>query len=150
MENNIDNVIESLEQVSDAFFIWFKNNRLKNNIDKRHLLVSTKKPVGIKFGDNTIDDIECEKLLGVKIDVNVKFNGHISDLCQKASRKISALARVIPFMGLSKRKLLKELRNRISHIFCFSTNSFRKLVFHCSAVFVFSACCYVSNLMQSS
>ena len=118
VENNIDNVIESLEQVSDAFFIWFKNNRLKSNIDKRHVLVSTKKPVGIKFGDNTIDDIECEKLLGVKIDVNVKFNDHISDLRQKASRKISALARVIPFMGLSKRKLLKELRNRISHFFC--------------------------------
>ena len=31
---------------------------------------------------------------------------HISDVCKKASRKITALARVTPFMGLSKRKLL--------------------------------------------
>ena len=59
MENNIDNVIESLEQVSDALFTWLKNNRLKNNIDKCHVLVSTKKPVGIKVGDTTIDNSVC-------------------------------------------------------------------------------------------
>ena len=40
------------------------------------------------------------------MDVNLNFNYRISDLCKKASRKISALARVTPFMGLSKRKLL--------------------------------------------
>ena len=40
------------------------------------------------------------------MDVNLNFNDRISDLCKKASRKISALARVTHFMGLSKRKLL--------------------------------------------
>ena len=102
VENNIDNVIASLEQVSDALFNWFKNNRLKNNVDKCHVLVSTNKPVGIKVGDYTIDNSECEKLLGVKIDVNLNFNDHISGLCEKTSRKASVLARVTPFMGLSK------------------------------------------------
>ena len=81
-------------------FNWFKNNRLKNNVDKCHVLVSTKKPVGIKIGDYAIENSECEKLLGVKIDAN--FNEHISDLCKKASRQIYALARVTPFMGLRK------------------------------------------------
>ena len=51
VENNIDNVIASLEQVSDALFNWFKNNRLKNNVDKCHVLVSTNKSVGIEIGD---------------------------------------------------------------------------------------------------
>ena len=98
VEINID--IASLEQVSDTLFDWFKNNRLKIN-------VSTNKPVGIKIVDFTIDKRECEKLLGVKIDANVNFNDRISNLCKKASRKISfVLARVTPFMGLSKRKLL--------------------------------------------
>ena len=106
VENNTDNVIASLEQVSDTLFNWLKNNRLKNNVDKCHVLVSTNKPVGIKIGDYTIDNSECKKLLGVKTDINLNFNDHISDLCKKASRKISALARVTPFMGLSKRKLL--------------------------------------------
>ena len=53
-----------------------------------------------------VSECDCEKLLGVKIDVNINFNDRISDLCKKASRKISALARVTPFIGLSKRKLL--------------------------------------------
>ena len=91
-------VIASLEQVSDALFNQFKNNRLKNNVDKCHVLVSTSKPLGIKVGDYTIDNSECEKLLGVKIDQNLNFNDHISDPCEKASGKISALARVTPFM----------------------------------------------------
>ena len=65
IENNIDNVIASLEQVSDALFNWFNSNRLKNNVDKCHVLVSTNKPVGIKIGDFTIDNSECEKLVGV-------------------------------------------------------------------------------------
>ena len=73
VENNIDNVIASLEQVSDALFNWLKNNRLKNNVDKCHVLVSTSKPVGVKIEDYTIDSSECEKLLGVKIDVHLKF-----------------------------------------------------------------------------
>ena len=33
VENNIDDVIASLEQVSDALFNWFKNNCLKSNVD---------------------------------------------------------------------------------------------------------------------
>ena len=80
VENNIDNIIASLEQVSDALFNWFKNNRLKNNVDKCHVLVSTNKPVGIEIGGYTIDNSECEKLFGVKIDVSLNFNDCISDL----------------------------------------------------------------------
>ena len=41
VENNIDNVIASLEQVFDPLFNWLKNNRLKNNVDKSHALVQT-------------------------------------------------------------------------------------------------------------
>ena len=65
VENTIDNVISSLEQVSDALFDALLN------VDKCHELVSAIKPVGIKIGDYTIDNSECEKLLGLKIDVNL-------------------------------------------------------------------------------
>ena len=73
---------------------------------KCHVLVSTNESVSIKINGNTIDNTECEKLLGVKIDVNLNFNNDIPDLCKKASKKISALDRATLFMGLSKRKLL--------------------------------------------
>ena len=45
-------------------------------------------------------------MLGVKIDENLNFNNHILDLFKNAGRKVSAITRVTPFMGLSKRKLL--------------------------------------------
>ena len=48
-----------------------------------HALVSTSKPVGIKIGDYTIDNIECGKLLRVEVDINLHFNDHISDLYKK-------------------------------------------------------------------
>ena len=72
---------------------------VENNIDIGSKII-------VEIGDYKIDNSECEKLLGEKIDVNLNFNDHISDLYKKASRKISALARVTPFMGLSEKKLL--------------------------------------------
>ena len=65
----------------------FKNNRLNNNVEKYHVLVSTNKSVGIKIGDYTIDNRECEKPLGVKINVNLNFNDHISDLLKKPAER---------------------------------------------------------------
>ena len=106
VEDNIETLIASLEEACNTLFVWFKNNRLKSNPDKCHALISTNRHLDIKIGDHTIGNSECEKLLGVKIDVNLNFNNHISDLRKKASRKISALARVASFMSFNKRKLL--------------------------------------------
>ena len=106
VEDNTENLIASLEEASNNPFVWFKNNRLKSNPDKCHALISTNRHLDNKIGDHTIGNSECEKLLGVKIDVNLNFNNHISDLCKKATKKISALARVAPFVGFNKRKLL--------------------------------------------
>ena len=39
--DNVDDLITSLEQASNGLFEWFKNNLLKSNADKCHLLVST-------------------------------------------------------------------------------------------------------------
>ena len=98
VEDNIENVIGSLEEGANALFDWFDNNRLKSDPDNKHL--------NMKVCDYTIGNSQCEKLLGVKIDVNLNFNEHISDLCKKASRKISALARIAPFMSIEKRKVV--------------------------------------------
>ena len=86
-----------------------KSNRLKNKVDKCHVTVSTKKLVGITIGGYTVDNSQCEKLLCVEIDVNLSFNYHISGLCRKAIGNISTLARLTPFMGWSKIKLLKNV-----------------------------------------
>ena len=46
------------------------------------------------------------KLLGININSMSSFHLHISDICRKASRKLSVLARVSNFLPIQKRKLI--------------------------------------------
>ena len=45
-------------------------------------------------------------MLGVKFDNKLTFEKHITDICRKASRKTYALARIVPYMDLSKRRMV--------------------------------------------
>ena len=103
---NVEDVIECLERVSVSLFRCFENNLLKGNSDKCHFLASTSQEVSLIVNNFKIKSSDCEKLLGVKFDSKLRFDQQITDLCRRASRKIHALARVTPFMNLSKRRLL--------------------------------------------
>ena len=47
-----------------------------------------------------------QKLLGLDIDRNLNFNGHLSSLCRKAGNKLSVLARLSNFMSFNQRRIL--------------------------------------------
>ena len=49
-----------------------------------------------------------QKLLGIKLDSSLSFKGQITSLCKKASRKLHALARIVNYMDLPKRKVLTK------------------------------------------
>ena len=51
-----------------------------------------------------IHNSQREKLLGIVIDKNLKFDEHVTSLCKKASQKLHALARVSKFMNIEQRK----------------------------------------------
>ena len=104
--DNVDDLITYLEHASNGLLEWFKNNLLKSNADKCHLLVSTNDRVSVNVDGFKIDKSDTEKLLGVKFDKKLTFDDHISDICKKAGRKISALARVTPYMGIAKKNIL--------------------------------------------
>ena len=104
--DNVDDLITSLEQASNGLFEWFKNNLLKSNADKCHLLVSTNDRVSVNVDGFKIDKSDTEKLLGVKFDKKLTFDDHISDICKKTGKKICALARVTPYMGTAKKHIL--------------------------------------------
>ena len=78
---------------------------MRINADKCHLLVSTNNTVKIKTGNFDITNGKSEKLLGVKFDLKLSFDDHISELHKKASKKIHALSRVASYMNLSKRHI---------------------------------------------
>ena len=88
-------------------FIWFSDNLFKGNADKCRSLVNVKDEISMKIGDLNIVNSECEKILGVKFDYKftLQVYSHVSDLCKNASRKINALARVVPFMSISKHRI---------------------------------------------
>ena len=46
-----------------------------------------------------------KKLLGMTFDCKLRFNKHIKDICQKASHKLNALARLAP-VGITKKRIL--------------------------------------------
>ena len=48
------------------------------------------------------------KLLGIELDSHLLFDKHVLSLCKKASRKISALTRVVKFMNLQQRRTLMK------------------------------------------
>ena len=100
------NVVASLERASISLSRWFENNLLKGNADKCHFLVRTSQEVSLNVSNFKIKISNCEKLLGVKFDSKLRFDQHITDLCRRANRKIHALARLVPFRNLSKRRLL--------------------------------------------
>ena len=62
--------------------------------------------VTIRIGDKEIKNSEYDKLLGIKFNTKLNFNEHLNDKISKASRKVKALSRVMPYMSLSKKKKL--------------------------------------------
>lgn len=67
------------------------------NAPKCHFLISTPEvaeQMFIKVGGQIIWESLSEILLGVSIDKQLKFEGHIENICKLASRKLSALARM--------------------------------------------------------
>ena len=81
---------------------------MKANSGKCHLLVTRDTDVTAKIGELDVKNSMEEKLLGVKIDSKLSFENHVSSLCKKASQKLHALARVVNFMDLAKRKSLMK------------------------------------------
>ena len=109
--NNIGDLIDSQEKASSSLFKWFKDSLFKYNPDKSHLLLSTNEKTKIEISD-------CEKLLGVKIDNELTFDCHVSDMCKKANRKINALARIAPFININKRRILMNSFFRSQFNYC--------------------------------
>ena len=99
-------VIKSLEQIGESLVNWFLENEMKLNTDKCHVLLNSQEHNTLKIGDLHINNSLSEKLLGITFDYKLKFNKHIEDICQKASQKINALARIAPYMGTTKKRII--------------------------------------------
>ena len=79
---------------------------MKVNPEKSNLLLSTKEQHAATVGNAFIQSSQCKKLLGIKIDSKLNFDSHVESLCDTASQKLNALARIAPFMNINQRKII--------------------------------------------
>ena len=70
---------------------------MKANSDKSHLLLSCTEPWF------SIESNIKEVLLGITIDIILKFDAYVNNLCKKACQKLNAFTRIAPFMNIYKR-----------------------------------------------
>ena len=86
-----DLVINKTENFSGDLFKQFRENHLKANPDKCHLLNSTNLKTIISIA-------AMRKLFGMKIDSQLSFASHASSFCNKANQKLHAKSRVTNYM----------------------------------------------------
>ena len=109
INKHLPTLLHNLDSETSILVKWFKDNYFKMNPDKCHLLVTKhSEEVSISIEGETIKGKNSVKLLGVNIDNKLDFNDHVSQICNKVSSKLHALARISPFMSTDKlRTVLK-------------------------------------------
>ena len=97
-------MIKEVEHFSEFLFQWFD---IRNNSAKSHILFSGNEVVSlvsVNIDNNAITSESKNDLLGLVLDSNLSFEDHINSLCEKECQKLSALARIVPYICLEKRK----------------------------------------------
>ena len=96
-------ILEKLEKVGKLLFERFSNNFLKANADKCHLILSTNEPFPVNIDNEVIENSNNKKLLGINLKNAPSFDTHITNICNRVSKKLHALARISEFMNIHKR-----------------------------------------------
>ena len=71
---------------------------MKVNPGKCHILVSTKNAIDVHLEGAYIKSSPCEKLFAITTNSDLKFDKHISDLCDKVNKKVNALCAITGYM----------------------------------------------------
>ena len=77
---SIPSVALELQVSTTNLFCWFKNNHLKANPGKSHILLSSKKPLIVSVDEIRLAASSHEKITGVIIDSELKFENDITKL----------------------------------------------------------------------
>ena len=59
-----------------------------------------------KIGEHKIWEENKVKLLGVTMDSKLRFDEHVTNLCNKTNRKLTALIRLVKFLSFEKKRIL--------------------------------------------
>ena len=102
-----EEIIRKLENDTAILSKWFRDNSMKVNGEKCHLMFfSNVKSTNIEININNevIQESSEERLLGVILDNTLSFKAHVTSLYKKANQKLHALSRIAHYMDSEKLK----------------------------------------------
>ena len=107
---SLNDLVEKLESSALLVIDWFRNNYMKLNESKSHLLICGNKAEVIiaKVGKAPVIESYEVKLLGVVIDRDLKFKKHMNLVYKKAGKKLNALSRLCNLLPFDKRRNLMK------------------------------------------
>ena len=105
---NNDSVLNTLETSSQKLFKWFKNNFMKARSDKSYLLLSCNELSTLVIDGSFIETNTKEVLFGITTDKDLKFDDHVNSLCKKTCQKLNALACLVSYMNVTKRRIIMK------------------------------------------
>ena len=73
---------------------------------RSHVILSSNTQREIPFANTSIASSLSEKLLGIALDSELKFEEHIKKICNIVNKKLNAVQRIGSHMSLDKRKIL--------------------------------------------
>ena len=110
----------TLRQDFEIVTKWFYENYIILNSGKCHFTCLRQNRVNETFVfDNTnIKNSKEEKILGVIIDIKLRFKNHVENLCKKASQEICALSLLISYLNDSERKIILNDSIKLRFSYC--------------------------------
>ena len=79
--------------------ILITGKRIENKLPS-----DTSMALAIKLDDTKIDQVSCQKLLGVILDANLNYEAHIDHLCKKLSKQLGLLKHISTYLKRRQRE----------------------------------------------
>ena len=107
---DLKSLITRLEHDAALAIEWFESNYMMLNQDKCHFLFSGHKyeTLFVNVGETKIWESKQQKLLGILIDRDLKFDEYVLLQCKKAGKKLTALIRISKFMTFGQRRIIMK------------------------------------------
>ena len=117
----IENVVSDLKTYLVGELEGFKINSLKANPSKFQFMVlgnKDKRSFDIHINNVKIKNSNEVTLLGIKIDKNLTFKNHNSELCRRALYKLHTLHRIRKYLSVEKAQLLSNafINSQFNHV----------------------------------
>ena len=107
--DDIPSVFTQLLSTSRELASWFTNNGINVNPEKCHALLSTKNSIDVNIEGACFTSSSCEKLPGITIDFDLKFDNIFLTYAKKLAKKLNVLCQITGYMSLETRKILIKM-----------------------------------------